>query len=415
MSDRPAPFARKLHNGHVLGAAAFLALPAAVFSTPFLAPILCVAATVALINRVARERAWPKPPPALLALLGGLVGYGALSTAWAVDVRLSLLLAGQLFAFSVAGLVLLDASFRLAPEERDLFERAFVSGFLLGLVLLEFEILSHAAIAEFFRSLDWVMRVIGPQRPIYLGGYFNRAQTLVGLLVWPAAAIVDRRFGWRAGLVLALASLVPVLGGHSETAQIAFLLGAITFIAARWLPRNAAITSGVLLALAIVIAPLALRSQVVGWTPAILSAPDRASSLEHRVAIWDFVTARIAERPLLGWGLNSSRVIPGGHEKVGQNAEILPLHPHDMALQLWLELGAPGAALGALMILYIARAAGRLRDRPAAQAFALAAIIAAAVNGSAGYDLWHPWWIAFLWLASAFSIAALDEVNAVSG
>ena len=415
MSDRPAPSPSKLHNGHVLGAAAFLALPAAVFSTPIVAPILSIAATVALISRAVRERAWPKPPLTLSALLGGLVAYGALSAGWAVDARLSLLLTAQLAGLFVAGLVLLDASLRLAPDERDFFERAFVSGFLLGIVLLEFEILTQAAIAEFFRSQDWVMRLIGPQRPIFLTAYFNRATTLVGLLAAPAAAIMHRRFGWRAALILVLAALVPVSGGHSETARLAFLLGALAFVAARLLPRHAAMGLGLLLALAILMAPLVLRSQVMGWTPAILTAPDKAPSLEHRLAIWDFVTKKIAERPLLGWGLNSSRVIPGGHEKFAANAEILPLHPHDMALQLWLELGAPGALLGALMVLYVTRAAGRLRDRPAAQAFALAAIMAAAVNGTAGYDLWHPWWISFLWLASAFATAALEQGRAEPG
>jgi len=409
VSDRPAPFPSRLSDGRVLGSTAFIALPAAVFSTPIVAPLLGLAAAAALINRVVRERDWPKPPPVLLALLGGLFAYGALSTIWAVDARLSLLLSAQLLGLFVAGLVFLDAATRLTRDERDFFERAFVSGFLLGIVLLEFEILSDAAIAEFFRSQDWVIRVIGPQRPILLTAYFNRATTLVGLLAGPAAAIVHRRFGWRAALILALAALLPVLGGHSETARLAFLLGSFAFAAARLAPRHAAAALGVLLALAILTAPLVLRSQVVGWTPAILTAPIKAPSLEHRIAIWDFVTGKIAERPFLGWGLNSSRVIPGGHEKLAWNAEILPLHPHDMALQLWLELGAPGAMLGALIVLYVARAAGRLNERPTAQAFALAAIMAAAVNGTAGYDLWHPWWISFLWLTTAFATAALEE------
>ena len=72
MSDRLAPFPSRLSNGHVLGGVAFIALPAAVFSTPIVAPLFGLAAAAALINRVVRERAWPKPPPVLLALLGGL-------------------------------------------------------------------------------------------------------------------------------------------------------------------------------------------------------------------------------------------------------------------------------------------------------------------------------------------------------
>ena len=75
-------------------------------------------------------------------------------------------------------------------------------------------------------------------------------------------------------------------------------------------------------------------------------------SAAHRLLIWSFVGDRIAEHPLAGWGLNSSRAIPGGKDPIEPGASWLPLHPHNAPLQLWLELGVPGAVLLALLAAY---------------------------------------------------------------
>ncbi len=201
-----------------------------------------------------------------------------------------------------------------------------------------------------------------------------------------------------------------LLIANSETARLGYLGGMAFFLLAlRW-PRAATPALALLLCLALLAAPLLLRPAVIGWTTEEALVPSaKQASFAHRVAIWDFVTGKIAERPLLGWGLDSSRAIPGGHERYDANSELLPLHPHDMALQIWLELGLPGAFLGVALILALARRIGQLEERPPAEAFALAALATATINAAGGYDLWHPWWLCFLWLTAACLVAALPK------
>ena len=43
-------------------------------------------------------------------------------------------------------------------------------------------------------------------------------------------------------------------------------------------------------------------------------------SAGHRLEIWHFAGQRIAERPLLGWGLDASRAIPGGNALIRRNS-----------------------------------------------------------------------------------------------
>lgn len=405
MSDPKVPLLNKLHNGHVLGAAAFLVLPASIFSVPFAAPILITAALLALVVMRMHERRWPAPPGILVILLLALLGYGALSSLWAVQPRLSLVLAARLLGLFLAGLVLVDAARHLAPEERSVFERTFLAGFLCGLALLIFEELSAASLNQLLRNLAVVKAIIGEQRPLYEFAYFNRTATLVGLLIWPATAIVHRRGSAGQAVVLVLLALASVYLARSETAKFAFVAAGLVYLGARAWPHRAAAALGALIILGILTAPLVLHPKFLSWAPGVL-APGRESTLFQRLAIWDFVADKIAERPLFGWGLNSSRVIPGGHQLTPYGGELLPLHPHDMALQIWLELGVPGVLIALLLVITVTRICGRLKARPEAQAAALAGVAAAATNAIAGYDLWHPWWLSFLWLTAAFSVAS---------
>ncbi len=138
------------------------------------------------------------------------------------------------------------------------------------------------------------------------------------------------------------------------------------------------------------------------------------SSAGHRLLIWSFAGDRIAERPFIGWGLDSARAIPGGKDEIRPGENWLPLHPHDAALQIWLELGAPGAALFALFVglLWL-----RLAEAPWPPLYAAAAggsLTAALVVVVAGWGIWEEWWIGTLSLA-LFAVMALARAAAPPG
>jgi O-antigen ligase len=135
----------------------------------------------------------------------------------------------------------------------------------------------------------------------------------------------------------------------------------------------------------------------------------RINSAAHRLIIWQFVGERIAERPLLGWGLDSSRAIPGGHDTVQSFSERLPLHPHNAALQLWLELGVLGGMLGAFIVAWPALRIDRALARGAPQAVAVGLVAATAVVALLGFGIWQSWWVATLGLVSMCAVAILPS------
>ncbi len=133
-------------------------------------------------------------------------------------------------------------------------------------------------------------------------------------------------------------------------------------------------------------------------------------SVTHRLKIWRFVADVIAERPLAGWGLNASRELPGGNVEIAPGANRLPLHPHNAFLQVWVELGAIGVALGAALGITALWAAMTLRppaagDARCARASALALIASGSLVAGVAYGIWQGWWMAALWLAAGFMAA----------
>ena len=119
-------------------------------------------------------------------------------------------------------------------------------------------------------------------------------------------------------------------------------------------------------------------------------------SAGHRLLIWSFAGDRIAERPLTGWGLDSSRAIPGGDDPIRPGETWMPLHPHNAALQVWLELGAPGAVLFALMVAILWGAVARVEWPPLFAAAAGAGLTIAFIGCFATYGIWQEWWLGTL-------------------
>lgn len=97
-----------------------------------------------------------------------------------------------------------------------------------------------------------------------------------------------------------------------------------------------------------------------------------------------------------GTGFGSSPKLPNDPvvaEVPAQHREMLGVgHPHDALLQVWSELGAPGAAFALLLLLMAARHIRRLPEdrRPEA----IACLAAAVAIGVESHGAWQAWWIA---------------------
>lgn len=241
------------------------------------------------------------------------------------------------------------------------------------------------------------------------GAKYNRGIDHLVLIAWPQLAFMAQRRDWRRGVILAVCLAIVVGLGLSLAAQLAAAVGALVLVLAWWLPRliGPALTGGtVLLAAGL---PMGLR----------LAASHRmefASHLKrsglHRLEIWDFMTARVAERPLLGWGIADASVVPITQEEMSHYVIQggAGIYPHNQWLQLWVETGAVGAAMGLVLALLVLARIRRLPSatRPFAYAAFGSAIAVSCVNFEVMTD---SWWAAMA--ATGYLFAAIPARDAV--
>jgi O-antigen ligase len=385
----------------LLAVAAFVLGPLALLAPLGLAPLLVVVA-LGLAVIAALERRWPAPPPDLALALALLALLALASGLWAVDPAHSLTRALRFVGECLEGLLLLDAAARLTPDGR----RQVLGALLLGLGL--------TVVLAF---VDWALagalmrRLHGAAAPPTAT---NRGATVLALMMWPTLLFVRHARGYAPALAAWALAGLGIAACLSASAHLALAVASLTFALAMGLRRSLARIALVLAPVAVLTMPLLplITPPSAPLLPRALLKP----SAMHRLVIWNFTDVRINDRPILGWGLEASRAIPGGkdiavvRDRTGQpiSVEQLPLHPHNGALQVWLELGVLGALAAAFVVTVVA--SRLLAPMPAvARAAALATFAAASVEVSLSYGIWQSWWIAALWLAGFAVAVALRD------
>jgi len=214
---------------------------------------------------------------------------------------------------------------------------------------------------------------------------------------------------WQAcGFAVAMAVVAALSSSNAAVLGIAAMAVAAGLVwkFPRIMPRAIAVAcvAGTLLLPGAI--TLTIRAIDDGYRPLVdethATDPDGlAGSFGHRYYIWRFATERAAERPVTGWGFDSSRAIPGGHETIAIGKELMPLHPHNATLQIWLELGIPGLVLaaGVLWLLFRHRldASGGVADAYVKPLM----LLCVCVTWNATFGLWQSWWLSALALALA--------------
>ncbi len=84
-------------------------------------------------------------------------------------------------------------------------------------------------------------------------------------------------------------------------------------------------------------------------------------------------------------------------------------HPHNAFLQLWVELGALGAALAAVLLTAWFGAIGRADRR--LQPFLLAWTALVAAIALVSHGAWQAWWVAAIAAAAAAFAALASELR----
>jgi exopolysaccharide production protein ExoQ len=319
------------------------------------------------------------------------------TVAWSIDPARSAVAALQMTAI-LAGCLIFAAGPKLAGATVDrLFRVMFVAT------------LAGGAIFVADRALGYPLQsLLMGHSQVPIATKYNRGIDHLVLIAWPQLAFFARCGDWRRLLLLAAAIATIEATGLSLAGQVGIVSGLLVLALAYWLPRIVAPAITGATVLFVTSLPFALHV-LAGQRMEL--APYLKNSGLHRLEIWDFMTARVLERPLLGWGFGIAGGIPISAEQLGHYVVLhdRAIYPHNQWLELWVETGASGAAIGlgfALLMLWRIRRLGAT-IRPFAYATFASAMAISSVNFEVKTD---SWWAAML--AGVYLLAALYAVPA---
>ena len=393
-----------------------LTLPVSVIAYHGLAPLAVILGFLVLaieVRKGLRPRMINLRPVAPFA---ALLLWGGLSLAWSNDPGVSAERFPSLVGNFLVGWLVIGTAHRQISSEVNLRSTAFayLGGILSTLLLMLVHTLSAGA---FFEALGFNKPIM--DRTMALAAT-NPAATVVAIFALPGCLLLWRGIGAPVALAVLSACAVVVFLSQSLAANIGFIVAFAVTLAVWCGGRKvlgfltASMVMVVLLLPALRLANDAPFSYLrVGLSSLGLNLPP---STVHRTYIYDFVLRRIADQPLVGWGLGVSRRLPGGQERIPElDRAFLPLHPHNGILEVWVELGAIGAlGLAAFIWKIMAGIMRSINDRATAAVFSGAAA-SYMVIGLAAYSVWSSWWIAAGVLAAASGTAFLAERELTGG
>ena len=289
------------------------------------------------------------------------------------------------FVFSVLG---------LSENDRLLVRNTTLVGFSLAILLMLVDVVSNFALSRAIYGNDWSPIVDQAARSV--AALVALSWPLIGVLAIGRSHLSAAQGTLVAGLTLA-AFAYASLELQGLISLLAFGLGGITLLLVHWRPRfgisliGAAFVGYLILAPTIHMLPLTvLVSELPMQTPL---------AWEYRLGIWHSTALQIFENPALGLGfdgsssLNEVMLVMRGLERPA-----IPGHPHNLFLQVWLELGLVGVALiASLLVGLLGFIWSKVRSPLQAGLFA-AALVTYLIEAILNFGAWEIWWIATAWI-----------------
>lgn len=353
---------------------------------------------------------WPRFDKKLLGIFATITILGALSSLWSVDPHYSFIRALKIAPalFSSAALLAVAGLIPASTANKDRLVAALCLLCGIGGFVLVFEYQTQFAISRYLLKLD------DDHLPNYIinGFLLNRTLVYLVLLCLPAllalykSGLLIRQKIFCLGFMIAGVGLAQ-LYTQSQTAEFAALLAILMlFYPAhiKWARRLLAV--GIIVTIfAAPLIPGPIFKHFFTDTSMNEKGLLEEASIPHRFEVWNFVSSKIQQKPLLGWGLDSTRFIKSDQELQWMKADHV-MHPHNAVLECWIEMGVFGAALAAFFVFFLLQKLENLP--PLLQRYYTMLLVVTLGVLSMAYGLWQAWQMGMIAAIPALSVMAAN-------
>lgn len=249
-------------------------------------------------------------------------------------------------------------------------------------------------------------KALGVRADAYI---FNRPVLTLLMLILPLSAwfLGAVKKGWIYLSALLLFLCVVLIRSESDASVLGLAVICLAFPLAWFVPRLTIGLAAFACLVAFSVSPLVgpIASHVI--TPKIQKMIASGHPKE-RVALWNSFGSAVRKQPYLGGGFGVSPRMAQTSVAAKVPAEQLAMlnmgHPHNAALQTWVELGAVGVVLALIVIFFILSAV--FRQSHLIRCASLALLAGAAPVALVGHGAWQGWWAASLGAAIIWMQAA---------
>jgi O-antigen ligase len=321
--------------------------------------------------------------PFILAV-SGFFSAMIIGCLWAVDPLHSLKSSFSFLGLCLAGVGIHAIFNHLSPEQREKVSKSMLVGLIISLLFI---------LGEWLAGNPWVNSKydFSPARA------YTNVSIIIALFFWPAVFYFQKN----RYIFLLLIFTVPILLLADTDASVLGILGG-GFVVVFWRvlkPFFGKLWFGGL-ATCFIVLPLGFKILLTDVNIVSINEKMRFFSYVHRLYVWQSVSRKIQEYNFMGAGMDSSRLDSvGGDVKryhflepdntvVFFSSRTIPLHPHNIPLQIWLELGFLGVGTFLWAMWLLARLS--MTPQYAATLTSMTAI------GLVSVGAWQSWWISTL-------------------
>lgn len=348
--------------------------------------VLTVLGVIIIVCALLRKTLPNLPGKPALAGLLIILALAGLSILWSIAPDESARRLPRLALLFLWGLLALGATQLVTAKIATRAMTATTAAFLIALITLGIEIHNDHII---YREIKLLL--MQPLKNDHVSGnILNQPAALIALYLWPVSLGLWLKQYRLLSIVLIAFSLAVFIPSNAQSVSLALIAGAGGSLAAALHPRSMKIWFSALIILIMTAMPHLpqLLQQLFNNRPHML-----VTSAQHRLEIWQYVVGKIFEHPILGHGLEASRVLGAGTQStVLPASSLLPLHPHNGFLQIWLELGLAAYVTLGLLCLWVVHKISQLQG--AAMVFSTGLFICGLSLFSTAFGMWQSWLIA---------------------
>jgi O-antigen ligase len=327
----------------------------------------------------------------------------ALSALWGVAPETSFMRAVKTLPIVLSAPILWEMARTLDEKTMSYFYRLFPRTVIVAGCICALELYNAGPLYHFVHAIQQSTEKDFNLSPINRSVVVFTLSTFIALFCLRHSDYPSRK----KNILLAALAIVTGLvlyATTSQSAQLAFILGAIFYVAFPYAQKGAWLALAGILAVLLVATPwlaqfmfhhIAAHAGDYSWLG--------KSYANQRLEIWDFVSRRALERPLLGHGAEAARTIKDFDSAKLYWPTTKVLHPHNFSVQLWIEFGILGALVGAAFFADLLRHIQKLSIHHARTLLPL--FVASLSVATTGYGIWQSWWLGMFCLL--FGYAAL--------